>query len=85
MSKPNLPRYAQPLADLRRLSDEELEEHHDWHARETNVPVRVEYFLDELARRESRRRTDTMVRLTEVITVLTAVNIVMVLLSLFVK
>lgn len=69
------------LADLRRLRDAELIERHD--AEAENTVVGVNYYLDELARRESKRQLNTVGRLTWVIAFLTAVNVVLVAISVW--
>jgi hypothetical protein len=67
------------VAQLRALSEDELVGLHDQMATETNRVIDdVRYYLEELARRESERRERLMVRLTWVITVFTAVNLLLV-------
>lgn len=61
------------IADLRAASDEELIAAHDELAAHT-VPG-VNYYLEELARREVGRRERRMERLTVVILVLTVANV----------
>jgi hypothetical protein len=69
-----------PLQALRKLPDDDLIEKHDELAQHTTVSVN--YYLDELARRDNQRATDAMVRLTYVIAALTFVNVVAIILSL---
>jgi hypothetical protein len=70
---------ASQLRDLRAMSDEQIIALHDADAKSTVVGVN--YFLEELARREARRNanavqqdTSTMKWLTIAITVMTLVN-----------
>jgi hypothetical protein len=70
---------ASQLRDLRAMSDEQIIALHDADAKSTVVGVN--YFLEELARREARRNanavqqdTSTMKWLTIAITVMTSVN-----------
>jgi len=71
------------IADLRALSDEDLIHEHDETARSTVVGTN--YYLDELARRESKRSADAVLQntitvrnLTWAIGVLTALTVVLV-------
>jgi hypothetical protein len=77
------------LAELRAMSEEELIRRHDEHETWSAGPG---YYLDELARRDAARQTAIMVRSTEtirrltwciagltlVVTVLTAISVVIV-------
>lgn len=70
------------IAQLRARSDDELIAAHDQLAKHTSVGT--QHYEDELARRENARSasrvealTETMKRLTVVITVLTAMNVVL--------
>ncbi|ACV22782.1 hypothetical protein Shel_17630 [Slackia heliotrinireducens DSM 20476] len=58
-------------SELKELSDEELIARHDNHARTTSVGV--SYYLDELARRESGRINESMLKCTKWITAMTTV------------
>lgn len=62
---------AYKIAQLRAMADEELIALHDREA--PTAVVGLNYYLAELDRRENRRRTATMVRLTWAIFALTAV------------
>lgn len=73
---------APSLSELRTLSDEALVDKHDDLAKNASIST-VEYYLNELHRREQKRRsremrdmTETVRNLTIVITVLTAFNVV---------
>lgn len=93
VAKAQTPSLAKSLGDLRDLSDEELIRQHDELAVGTgemtkSVEVGVNYYLQELSRREAARQTQAiaamtskMVRLTYVIAALTAVNVLIVALS----
>lgn len=67
-------RRAPTLAELDGMSDDELRAHHDAVAPQTGVWL--SYYLDEWNRRQLARQTAVMVRLTSVVTALTAVNLV---------
>lgn len=71
---------AKTISDLRSLSDEQLIEQHDQLAQ--NTVVGISYYLEELERRQVERQGRLMIRLTWVITALTAVNVVAVIVSL---
>jgi hypothetical protein len=82
----NTHRMSYPLQELRAASDAELIERHDRLAQNTSVGVN--YYLEELARRESYRQgervrelTQTVVNLTWIIAALTAVNVAAVLID----
>lgn len=60
------------LKELRGLPDQELVRLHDQVAR-GNVEVGLDYYLNELDRRELQRLTEKVVTLTRVLVVLTAV------------
>jgi hypothetical protein len=80
-----LGRADQLLEDLRSLSDEELVRQHDEHITgefRPGVAVRVDYYLEELQRREILRQGQRMERLTWVILALTVVNVGAVLVAL---
>jgi hypothetical protein len=69
------------IEELRGSSDEELIRAHDRLAKSTSIGVN--YYLDELARRENARQQATMIRLTWaiaamtlVVTIATIVNLV---------
>jgi hypothetical protein len=71
-------------AELRKLSDDELVTRFD--AAATNTVVGTSFFLEELARRSQRRQSDEMLAFTKqvrnmtvIITILTAVNVLLVL------
>ncbi len=64
---------AETLEQLRNLREEELVRLHDQRAKRTEVGTA--HYLQELARRDSQELNRTMVRLTWVITFLTAVNV----------
>ena len=82
------------LAELRSVSDEELIRRHD-HIAETTGPS-VNYYLEELARRDQQKATEAMKRytrstrdytrwitwMTGVVTLATLVNLVLALLML---
>ena len=54
---------AETFAELRALPDEELIRLHDHHAK--SVQVATKHYLEELARREQDRATQTMLKLTQ--------------------
>jgi len=69
------------IAELRNVSDDELIRNHDKLARNTSIGVN--YYLIELARRESAPQQATMIRLTYaiaamilVVTIATIVNLI---------
>lgn len=63
------------------MSEEELAAGYDWHTRDKTEVVDSRYYLDELARRESKRHDDTMRWLTRVIAVFTLISTVAVIVS----
>jgi hypothetical protein len=74
---------AEKVAELRRLSNQELIDRHDQMV--THMAGGINYYLDELARREARQKTDQMLLLTRVmaaltvaITLMTLVNVIIV-------
>ena len=66
-----MPGMALTLSDLRNLTDDELVERHDIQAKSTVVGI--QYYLDELNRRNQERQTESMLRFTKWITVMTVV------------
>lgn len=79
---------ANTYGDLRKLSDAELIRQYDETAQSTQVGLN--FLRDELARREAERQQEVMLRFTKqmrdmtiVITVLTAVNVIAVIIALF--
>jgi len=71
------------LSELRRKTEDELIDEHDRFAESTVVGIN--YYLDELSRRESAKQTETILglthtiaRLTWVIAGLTAANVILV-------
>lgn len=70
-NRPYPQRMAYKISDLRAMSDEELIARHDKEA--PSATAGVNYYLAELDRRENRRRTDTMLRLTWAIFALTLI------------
>jgi hypothetical protein len=68
------------FAELQAHTDEDLQERYD-DATQAGQPVQATFALDELRRRESRRSEGTMRRLTWVITLLTAVNVAVVVVA----
>ena len=60
---------SQSIEQLRKLSDEEVIELHDRVA--TNTSVGVQFYLDEIHRREQNKQTDVMVKYTKQILLLT--------------
>jgi len=70
---------AHSLRELRSLPDDELIIRHD-HAAESTT-TGVSYYLNELARRETDRATQTMLRCTYAITFMSAVMMVASLIS----
>ena len=70
------------IAELRRTSDEQLTEEHDRIAK--NTVVGVDYYLNELRRRESARREKVMVGLTIVIAAMTLVVTIATVINLWV-
>jgi len=62
------------MADLRAMSDEELVQRYDQVAA-TTVPLAPTFFRDEISRRQTERQTDTIRRLTWVVTGLTVANV----------
>ena len=78
---------SQTIEALRKLTDEEVIDLHDRAAFHTVVGV--QFYLDEINRRQQNKQTDLMVEFTEkifwltvVITVLTVVNVVVVIIPL---
>lgn len=71
--------------ELRKMSDEELIDQHDKESKYTVVGT--SYYLEELARRDSQRVNDSMLRCTKWITAMTAImllaTVVNVLITLF--
>ena len=67
---------AASFAELERMSDKELRERHDQVARHTQVGL--QWYLDELRRREVARQTRALVRLTWFIAAMTVANVVLV-------
>jgi hypothetical protein len=59
------------IAELRATSDEKLIEEHD--SKAPNTVVGVDYYLQELRRRDAARQGDRMERLTIAIAAMTAV------------
>jgi len=72
---------APTLKQLRAMSDQELEELHDRAA--THTEVGTQWYIDEVRSRELARQTQTLVRLTWVITALTVANVAFVGWTLF--
>jgi hypothetical protein len=72
---------ALPLEDLRRLSDDELIRRHDQQA--MNTVVGIDYYLNELARRDTARQTATIRRLTWTIFAFTVVIAVVTVWAIF--
>ena len=70
------------IAGLRRTSDEQLTEEHDRIAK--NTVVGVDYYLNELRRRESARREKVMVGLAIVIAAMTLVVTIATVINLWV-
>lgn len=66
-----MPGMALSLSDLRNLTDDELVEKHDAQAKTTVVGI--QYYLDELSRRYQERQTNSMLRFTKWITVMTVI------------
>ncbi len=69
------------LKELRAMSDDQLIEKHDALAKDTGVGT--QHFLDEVARREQSRQTETMLSYTRwitwmtiIVTLATSVNLV---------
>ena len=62
---------AETIAELRALSDKEFIKRHDQHA--PSVQVATKHYLDELHRRDQRRVSETILKLTRWITAMTAV------------
>lgn len=60
--------------ELRSLDDEQLIAEHDRHAE--NTCVGVNYYLEELSRRDSERVNKSMLRCTRWMTVMTAVVLI---------
>lgn len=56
---------------LREIGDDELIERHDEIA--SNTAVGIDYYLEELARRDSHRINDSMLKCTKWITIMTLV------------
>ncbi|MEC4183307.1 hypothetical protein VJ918_00615 [Adlercreutzia sp. R21] len=67
--------------ELRKISDEELIDQHDKEAKYTVVGT--SYYLEELARRDSQRVNDSMLRCTKWITVMTAVMLLATVVNVF--
>lgn len=66
-----MPGMALSLADLRKLTDDELVERNDVQAKTTGVGI--QYFLDELNRRYQERQTNAMLGITKWIVAMTVV------------
>ena len=62
---------AESIAELRKLSDEDLVNRHDQLA--SSTVVGTHHYLDELQRRDQQRLAQTMLKYTRWITVMTAV------------
>jgi CHASE3 domain sensor protein len=67
------PGSAKTLSELRSLPDDELIRQHDALIQSTPVMASVNYYLNELQRREVHRLTKTIAKLTWVLVVLTGV------------
>lgn len=79
---------SQSIEQLRKLTDDEVIALHDRAA--NNTDVGVQFFLDEINRREQNKQTELMVkftkqilRLTIIITILTVINVVAVIVPFF--
>lgn len=68
--------WAKTIRELRLLDDETLIAQHDELLEQGSVVVGVEYYLDEIRRRDVERQGKRMERLTWVILALTIVNLV---------
>ncbi len=68
---------ARSIEELRALSDDDLIREHDEIAAHTQTGLN--YYLEELARRQVASREQKMQKLTQVIVVLTSVNVVAVI------
>jgi hypothetical protein len=79
-----MPRLTPPLQELDGLSDQELREHYDT-ANDTGQPWHVNFYRDEMRRRQSATSEMVMRRLTWVIAGLTAVNVAAVIVTLCVS
>jgi hypothetical protein len=64
---------AEPLRELRGLSDDEVIRRHDAAAQGTQIGT--QHYLNEMARRDAERQTNKMLLMTLVITVATIVNV----------
>lgn len=76
-----VPRLTPPLGELDGLSDEELRKHYDV-ANDAGEPWHVNFYRDEMRRRQTADSEKVMRRLTWVITGLTAMNVVAVVVAL---
>jgi hypothetical protein len=74
--------YPKTLEELRGLTDEELVQAHDSMVEGGGYTVGLDYYPQELSRRETERQTRTMVRLTWAVFGLTVVNVVILLIDL---
>ena len=74
------PMHAKSIAELQELSDEGLVAQHD--ALFKGTVVGVDYYLAELERRQTARQGWLLVRLTWIIAILTAINVVAVVADL---
>jgi hypothetical protein len=72
--------HAKTISELRSVSDEKLVEQHD--ALAANTGVGISYYLEELARRRADKQARLMIRLTWIIVILTAINVVVVVADL---
>jgi hypothetical protein len=72
--------HAKTISELQSLSDEKLVEQHD--ALAANTVVGISYYLEELARRRGDKQARLMIRLTWIIAILTAINVVAVIADL---
>ena len=79
---------SQSIEELRKLSDDEVIVLHDRVAQ--NTQVGVQFYLDEINRREQNKQTDLMVKYTEkilwltiAIGVLTVINVVAIIIPFF--
>jgi len=78
---PRVARLTPPLAELEGLDDAVLRKHYD-EANDTGQPWHVNFYRDELRRRQATETEKVMRRLTFVIAGLTAVNVAAVIVAL---
>jgi hypothetical protein len=72
--------YAMKLSELKNLSDKELEKIYDAHT--GNTVVGLDFFREEILKREQTRLTNAMIKLTRFIIILTIVQVIATIITL---